>query len=73
MRSWVHKNQEIYGVVHKNQVLMTLTSQQALLAKKVDLRHLKKLLQKVLPEGSMLELVVRSEPDFISAEEYFAT
>ncbi|MCL4519666.1 MAG: hypothetical protein M1587_10785 [Thaumarchaeota archaeon] len=51
---------------------MTLASQQALLAKKVDLRHVKKLLQKLLPEGSMLELVIRSEPDFVSSEEYCA-
>ncbi|MGI0090440.1 MAG: hypothetical protein ACREBS_01905 [Nitrososphaerales archaeon] len=59
-------------MVHKNYLLMTLTSQQALLAKKVDLRSLKKVLQKLLPEGSMLELVIRSEPDFISADEYCA-
>ncbi len=51
---------------------MTLTRSDAVLVKSVDLRRLKKLLQKMLPEGSMLELVVRNEPDFISAEEYCA-
>ena len=49
---------------------MTLTRSEAVLLKRVDLRRLKKLLQKMLPEGSMLELVLRNEPDFISAEEY---
>ncbi|MDG6997196.1 MAG: hypothetical protein JRN52_14855 [Nitrososphaerota archaeon] len=51
---------------------MTLTRSEAVLVKSVDLRRLKKLLQKMLPEGSMLELVVRNEQDFISAEEYCA-
>jgi hypothetical protein len=52
---------------------MTLIpSQQVALAKKIDLRRIKRLLQKVLPEGSMLELVIRGEPDFISTEEYCA-
>ena len=51
---------------------MTLTRSEAVLVKSADLRRLKKLLQKMLPEGSILELVVRKESDFISAEEYCA-
>lgn len=51
---------------------MTLVASQEPALKKIDLRRLKRLCRKVLPEASMLELVIQSEPDFISAEEYCA-
>ncbi len=51
---------------------MTLVVSQKAVLRKIDLRRIKRLLQKILSEGSMLELVIRNEPDFISAEEYCA-